>query len=208
MVRLHFSFLYLLQTHFVWRKVDTTDTICSTDASEYLCCPVSGPSVLKDMICQSCDVQCSDYLAWVTDVLLCFYSQLKNVWIQDHGSPRNMTSLSTNNWALELKSIVLFNMRSKEQPRFTFAIIEKRFYYNSLRAFLLPGHIWSRLYSHVSRQHFTPAMSNRICLLSQKLCHYLNQRRTFSDLFMRAAYWMTYFDLSNGNDCLSLSTTP
>jgi len=32
-----------------------------------------------------------------------------------------------------------------------------------------------------------PAMSNRNYLLSQKLCHYLNQGRTLNDLLMKAA---------------------
>jgi len=42
----------------------------------------------------------------------------------------------------------------------------------------------------------TPAMSNHNCLLSQKLCHYLNQGHTLNDILMRTAYLMTYFDLS------------
>jgi len=40
------------------------------------------------------------------------------------------------------------------------------------------------------------AMSNANGLLSQKLCHCLNQGRTLNDILMRAAYWMAYFDLS------------
>jgi len=34
------------------------------------------------------------------------------------------------------------------------------------------------------------------CLLSQKLCHYLNQGHTWNDILMRVAHWMTYFDFS------------
>jgi len=39
-------------------------------------------------------------------------------------------------------------------------------------------------------------MSNPNGLLSQKLCHYLNQSRTFYDILMRA---MAYFDLGKLN---------
>jgi len=35
-----------------------------------------------------------------------------------------------------------------------------------------------------------PAMSNRNGLLSQILCHYLNQGRTLNDILMRAAHWI------------------
>jgi len=38
-------------------------------------------------------------------------------------------------------------------------------------------------------------MSNPNGLLSQKLCHHLNQGRTANDILMRAAHWMAYFDL-------------
>ena len=34
-------------------------------------------------------------------------------------------------------------------------------------------------------------MSNRNCLLSQKVRRYLNQGRTLNDVLMRAAHWMT-----------------
>jgi len=34
-------------------------------------------------------------------------------------------------------------------------------------------------------------MSDPNGLLGQKSCRYLNQGRTFDDLSMRAAYWMT-----------------
>ena len=40
-----------------------------------------------------------------------------------------------------------------------------------------------------------PAMSNPNGLLSQNLCHYLNQGHTFNDIVMRPAHWMAYFDL-------------
>jgi len=43
------------------------------------------------------------------------------------------------------------------------------------------------------------AMSNPNGLLSQKLCHYLNQGRTLNDILMRAAHGMAYFDLSKLN---------
>jgi len=36
-----------------------------------------------------------------------------------------------------------------------------------------------------------PAMSNPNVLLVQKSCRYLNQGRTFDDILMRAAHWMT-----------------
>jgi len=42
---------------------------------------------------------------------------------------------------------------------------------------------------------YSPAMSNRYALLSQKLCHYLNQGCTLKNILMRAAVWMAYFDL-------------
>jgi len=42
-------------------------------------------------------------------------------------------------------------------------------------------------------------MSKPNGLLSQKLCHYLNQGRTLNDILMRAAHCMTYFDLSKLN---------
>jgi len=35
------------------------------------------------------------------------------------------------------------------------------------------------------------AMSNPNDLLGQKSCHYINQDRTFYDILMKAAYWMT-----------------
>jgi len=34
-------------------------------------------------------------------------------------------------------------------------------------------------------------MSNRNCLLSQKLYHYVNQGRTLNDILMRAAHSLT-----------------
>ena len=40
-----------------------------------------------------------------------------------------------------------------------------------------------------------PATSNRKCLPSQKSCHYLNQGRTLNNILMKAAHWITYFDL-------------
>jgi len=39
-------------------------------------------------------------------------------------------------------------------------------------------------------------MSNQNGLLSQKLCHYLNQGRTLNDILtLEGAQWMAYFDL-------------
>jgi len=52
-------------------------------------------------------------------------------------------------------------------------------------ALRIRGHLWYR-----------PAMSNRNCLLSQKLCNYLNQGRKLNDILVRAAHGMTDFDLS------------
>jgi len=43
------------------------------------------------------------------------------------------------------------------------------------------------------------AMFNPNGLLSQKLCHYLNQGRTLNDILMRAAHSKAYFDLSQLN---------
>jgi len=40
------------------------------------------------------------------------------------------------------------------------------------------------------------AMSNPNGLLSQILCHYLNQGPSLNDALMRAAHSMSYFDLS------------
>jgi len=40
-----------------------------------------------------------------------------------------------------------------------------------------------------------PGMSNPNGLLSQKLYHYLDQRRTLNGMLMRSAHWMAYFDL-------------
>ena len=42
-------------------------------------------------------------------------------------------------------------------------------------------------------------MSNPNGLLSQNVCHYLNQRRTLNNTLMRAPQWMAYFDLSKLN---------
>ena len=42
-------------------------------------------------------------------------------------------------------------------------------------------------------------MFNSSGLLSQILCHFLNQGRTVNDILMRTAHWMTYFDLSKLN---------
>ena len=46
---------------------------------------------------------------------------------------------------------------------------------------------------------FKPAASNPNGLLSQKLCHYVDQGRTFNDIIIRAAHWTAYFDLSELN---------
>jgi len=43
------------------------------------------------------------------------------------------------------------------------------------------------------------AMSNPNGLLSQKLCHCLNQGRTLNNILMRAAHWMAYFDFNKLN---------
>jgi len=42
-------------------------------------------------------------------------------------------------------------------------------------------------------------MSNPNCLLSQKLCHYLNQGRKLNDILMRAAHLTAYFYLNKLN---------
>jgi len=42
-------------------------------------------------------------------------------------------------------------------------------------------------------------MSNPNGLLSQKVCHYLDQGRTFNDILLRAAHWMAYFNLCKLN---------
>jgi len=42
-------------------------------------------------------------------------------------------------------------------------------------------------------------MSNPNGLLSQKVCHYLDQGRTLNDILLRAAHSMAYFDLSKLN---------
>jgi len=39
-------------------------------------------------------------------------------------------------------------------------------------------------------------MSNPNGLLSQKVCHYLNQDRILYGILMRVAHWMAYFDLT------------
>jgi len=44
-----------------------------------------------------------------------------------------------------------------------------------------------------------PVMSNTNCLLSQKLCHYLNQGRKLNDISMRAAHLLAYFYLNKPN---------
>jgi len=40
-----------------------------------------------------------------------------------------------------------------------------------------------------------PCMSNPNGLLSQKLCHYLDQGRTLNDILLRVTHWMPYSDL-------------
>jgi len=42
-------------------------------------------------------------------------------------------------------------------------------------------------------------MSNKNVLLSQKLCHYLNQGSTLNDISMRAEHSVAYFDSSKLN---------
>jgi len=42
-------------------------------------------------------------------------------------------------------------------------------------------------------------MPNTNGLLSQKICHYLNQGRTFNEISMRAANFMAFFDLGRQN---------
>jgi len=42
-------------------------------------------------------------------------------------------------------------------------------------------------------------MSNPNGLLSQKLCHYLNQGRTLSDILMRNAHSVAFFNLNKVN---------
>ena len=51
----------------------------------------------------------------------------------------------------------------------------------------------------VRSNYFRTDMPNPNGLLSQKLCHYLNQGCTLKDILMRAALWMAYFDLSKLN---------
>jgi len=46
---------------------------------------------------------------------------------------------------------------------------------------------------------YRTAMSNPNCLLSQKLCHYLNQGRKLNDILMRAAHLTAYFYLNKLN---------
>ena len=43
---------------------------------------------------------------------------------------------------------------------------------------------------------FISAVSHPNVVLSKKLCHYLNQGRTSSDILMKAAHWMAYFYFS------------
>ena len=48
--------------------------------------------------------------------------------------------------------------------------------------------------------HETPMkLSNPNGLLSQKLCHYLDQGRKLNDILLRAAHWLTHFDISKLN---------
>jgi len=42
-------------------------------------------------------------------------------------------------------------------------------------------------------------MSNPNGLLSQKVCHYLDQGRTVNDISLTATHWMAYFDFSKLN---------
>jgi len=42
-------------------------------------------------------------------------------------------------------------------------------------------------------------MSNPNGLLSQKVCHYLDEGRTLNDKLLRAAHCMVYFDFSKLN---------
>jgi len=46
---------------------------------------------------------------------------------------------------------------------------------------------------------FSAATTNRNGLLSQKLCHYLDQGRTLNDILLRATQQIAYFDLSKLN---------
>ena len=42
-------------------------------------------------------------------------------------------------------------------------------------------------------------MSNLNGLLSQKVCHYCDQGRTWNDILLRAAHGIAYFDLNKLN---------
>jgi len=42
-------------------------------------------------------------------------------------------------------------------------------------------------------------MSNPNGLMSQKVCHCLDQGRTMNDILLRATHWIAYFDLSKLN---------
>ena len=50
-----------------------------------------------------------------------------------------------------------------------------------------------------ARKTSSSAMSNQNGLMSQKVCHYLDQDRTVNDILSRAAHWMAYFDRSKQN---------
>ena len=56
---------------------------------------------------------------------------------------------------------------------------------------------WSNLILNCSLS--TPAMSNPNGLLSQKVCHYLDQGRTLNHILLRTAYWMADFGLRKLN---------
>ena len=59
--------------------------------------------------------------------------------------------------------------------------------------------LWTLGWSSIPSPGFRATVSNPNGLLSQKLCPYLDQSRTLNDIFLRAAYWMTYFDFRKPN---------
>jgi len=60
-------------------------------------------------------------------------------------------------------------------------------------------YVYSSLHPPSPKTQSRTAMSNPNCLLSQKLCHYLNQGHTLNDTLLRAAHSIAYCDLSKLN---------
>jgi len=111
---------------------------------------------------------------------------------------------ATPSWSMKhYKSFVFANFYSVNPPTQTQSPPIENFLATVLNwyqlIFALQLHIFCFHREVTIEKQIKQLMSNPNGLLSQKVCHYLNQGRTLNDILMRATHWMAYFDLSKLN---------